>query len=65
MGNARSRSRRRSDAGHCSKPPIRDRAVLLVKDLDDETLELIRSAKPSQRSLELDYLMEEGTGQSL
>jgi hypothetical protein len=67
MGNARSRSRVRPGAGHRSRRPIREREVLLVKDLDDETLDLIRTAKPSQRSIELDYLMEEeeeGKGQS-
>ena len=31
----------------------RDRQVLLVKDLDDETIEAIRNAEPSERSKEL------------
>ncbi len=35
----------------------RDRQVLLVKDLDDATLEAIRTAKPSERSKALDHLM--------
>jgi hypothetical protein len=41
----------------------RDRQVLLVKDLDDETLEAIRTAEPSQRSKALNHLMDDtGTG---
>ena len=32
----------------------RDRQVLLVKDLDDETLDAIRTARPSERSRRLD-----------
>jgi hypothetical protein len=36
----------------------RDRQVLLVKDLDDETLEAIRNAEPSEESRRLDYLMD-------
>ena len=32
----------------------RDRQVLLVKDLDDETLDAIRTAQPSERSRRLD-----------
>lgn len=37
----------------------RDRQVLLVKNLDDETLEAIRTAQPSERSKALNYLMED------
>lgn len=37
----------------------RDRQVLLVKDLDDETLDAIRNAQPSERSKELNYLMDD------
>jgi PHD/YefM family antitoxin component YafN of YafNO toxin-antitoxin module len=37
----------------------RDRQVLLVKDLDDETLEAIRNAEPSERSKELGRLLED------
>jgi hypothetical protein len=41
----------------------RDRQVLLVKDLDDETLEAIRTAQPSERSKALNHLMDDsGTG---
>jgi hypothetical protein len=41
----------------------RDRQVLLVKDLDDETLEAIRTAQPLERSRELGLLLEDlGTG---
>ena len=36
----------------------RDRQVLLTKDLDDETLEAIRTAQPSERSKALNYLMD-------
>lgn len=37
----------------------RDRQVLLVKDLDDETRDAIRHAEPSERSKELNHLMDE------
>ncbi len=37
----------------------RDRQVLLVKDLDDATLEAIRTAKPSERSKAADHLMDD------
>ena len=37
----------------------RDRQVLLVKDLDEDALEAIRTAEPSERSRALDYLMED------
>jgi hypothetical protein len=37
----------------------RDRRVLLVKDLDQNDLEAIRSAEPSERSKSLDHLMDE------
>ncbi len=37
----------------------RDRQVLLVKDLDDETLEAIRNAEPSGRSKALNHLMDD------
>ena len=37
----------------------RDRRVLLVKDLDDATLEAIRTARPSERSRALDHLMDD------
>lgn len=41
----------------------RDRQVLLVKDLDDETLDAIRNAEPSTRSKEFGRLLEDpGTG---
>jgi PHD/YefM family antitoxin component YafN of YafNO toxin-antitoxin module len=41
----------------------RDRQVLLVKDLDDETLDAIRHAEPSERSKELGRVLEDpGTG---
>ena len=41
----------------------RDRQVLLVKDLDDETLEAIRNAQPSERSRQLGRQLEDpGTG---
>lgn len=36
----------------------RDRQVLLVKDLDEETLDAIRNAKPSERSKKLNHLMD-------
>lgn len=37
----------------------RDRQVLLVKDLDDETLDAIRNAEIPQESRRLDYLMDD------
>jgi hypothetical protein len=37
----------------------RDRQVLLVKDLDDETLDAIRNAEPSEESRRLDHLMDD------
>lgn len=37
----------------------RDRQVLRVKDLDDNDLESIRNAKPSERSKKLDDIMED------
>lgn len=37
----------------------RDRQVLLVKDLDDETLDAIRNAEPSERSKELGHLLDD------
>lgn len=37
----------------------RDRQVLHVKDLDDDALEAIRTAQPSDRSKQLDHLMED------
>ncbi|HET7715213.1 MAG TPA: type II toxin-antitoxin system Phd/YefM family antitoxin [Bauldia sp.] len=37
----------------------RDRQVLLVKDLDDATLEALRTAEPSERSRKLDHLMDD------
>ncbi len=37
----------------------RDRQVLLVRDLDDETLDAIRNAEPSERSKELGRLMDD------
>jgi len=37
----------------------RDRQVLRVKDLDDDALEAIRTAKPSERSTSLDHLMDD------
>jgi hypothetical protein len=36
----------------------RDRQVLLVKDLDDETFDAIRNAQPSERSKELGRQLE-------
>ena len=36
----------------------RDRQVLLVKDLDDDDLEAIRTAEPSERSKSLDHPMD-------
>jgi hypothetical protein len=37
----------------------RDRQVLLVKDLDDETLDAIRTAEVPDESRRLDHLMED------
>jgi len=37
----------------------RDRQVLLVKDLDKDALEAIRTAEPSERSRALDHLMDD------
>jgi PHD/YefM family antitoxin component YafN of YafNO toxin-antitoxin module len=37
----------------------RDRQVILTKDLDDETLEAILTAQPSERSKALSYLMDD------
>ena len=37
----------------------RDRQVLLVKDLDENALEAIRTAEPSERSRALDKLMDD------
>lgn len=37
----------------------RDRQVLLVKDLDDETLDLIRNAEIPERSRELGRLLKD------
>ena len=37
----------------------RDRQVLLVKDLDDETLDAIRNAEIPEESRRLDHLMED------
>lgn len=37
----------------------RDRQVLLVKDLDDETIDLIRNAQPSERSKQLGRELED------
>ena len=37
----------------------RDREVILTKDLDDETLDLIRNAKVSDRSKALNHLMDD------
>ena len=37
----------------------RDRQVLLVKDLDDETIDAIRNAEPSERSKELGRHLED------
>jgi len=37
----------------------RDRQVLLVKDLDDETLDAIRNAEIPEESRRLDYLMDD------
>jgi hypothetical protein len=42
-------------------PPLRrsDREVILVKDLDDETLQAILNAEPSEESKRLDHLMDD------
>lgn len=37
----------------------RDRQALHVRDLDEETIEAIRTAKPSKRAKDLDHLMED------
>lgn len=37
----------------------RDRQVLHVKDLDEDALEAIRTAEPSERSKQLDHLMDD------
>jgi PHD/YefM family antitoxin component YafN of YafNO toxin-antitoxin module len=37
----------------------RDRQVLRVKDLDDDDIEAIRNAKPSERASKLDEIMED------
>lgn len=37
----------------------RDRQVLLVKDLDDETIEAIRNAEIPEEARRLDYLMDD------
>lgn len=37
----------------------RDRQVLRVKDLDDDGIEAIRTAEPSERSRKLDDIMED------
>jgi PHD/YefM family antitoxin component YafN of YafNO toxin-antitoxin module len=37
----------------------RDRQVILTKDLDDETLEAILTAQPSERSKALSHLMDD------
>ena len=37
----------------------RDRQVLLVRDLDDDAFEAIRTAEPSERSKALDHLMDD------
>lgn len=37
----------------------RDRQVLRVKDLDDDDIEAIRTAEPSERSRKLDDIMED------
>ena len=37
----------------------RDRQVIRVEDLDDETLDAILSAEPSERSKALNYLMDD------
>lgn len=37
----------------------RDRQVLRVKDLDDDDLEAIRTAEPSERAKKLDEILED------
>lgn len=37
----------------------RDRQVLLTKDLDDETIDTIFNAEPSDRSKALNYLLDD------
>lgn len=37
----------------------RDRQVLLVKDLDEDAIEAIRTAEPSERARKLDKIMED------
>jgi hypothetical protein len=39
--------------------PFRDREVLLVKDLDEATLDAIRNVQPSERSRELGRLLRD------
>jgi hypothetical protein len=39
--------------------PQPDREVILVKDLDDETLEAIRNAEPSEESKRLGHLLDD------
>lgn len=36
---------------------LRDRQVLHVRDLDDDAIQAIRTAQPSDRSRQLDHLM--------
>jgi PHD/YefM family antitoxin component YafN of YafNO toxin-antitoxin module len=40
----------------------RDRQVLRVEDLNDDDLEAIRTAEPSERSRKLDEIMEDARG---
>lgn len=40
----------------------RDRQVLLVEDLDDETLDAILNAEVPEESIALNYLMDEAPG---
>ncbi len=51
------RRTKKSTIGNSHGP--RDRQVLLVKDLDEETLDAIRNAEPSERSKELGRLLED------
>jgi len=37
----------------------RDRQVLLVEDLDEDALEAIRTAQPSERAKQLDEILED------
>lgn len=37
----------------------RDRQVLRVKDLDEDDIEAIRTAQPSERAKKLDHLMDD------